>query len=93
LDDNNNQFFVLNDFCQADLNSYQEGTARFQLPTLSPGPHSLKIKAWDTENNSSTVTLDFIVAKDESLEISHALNYPNAFTNNTHFWFEHNKPG
>jgi len=93
LDNDNNQFFVLNDFYESDLNSYQKGTVRFQLPGLKPGSHSLKIKAWDVLNNSAEILLDFVVAKDESLELTHVLNYPNPFTTKTQFWFEHNKPG
>ncbi len=93
LDNDNRKYFVLNDFYQGDLNSYQQGVARFQLPALDPGPHSMKIKAWDVLNNSNEAILDFIVANDEELELSHVLNYPNPFTTNTAFWFEHNKPG
>ena len=93
LDNDNNQFFILNDFYQGDLNSYQQGIVRFQLPDLEPGLHTLKIKAWDVLNNSSEVILDFTVAKDEEIVLSHVLNYPNPFTTSTHFWFEHNKPG
>ena len=93
LDNDNNQFFILNDFYQGELNSYQQGMVRFQLPELEPGIHTLKIKAWDVLNNSSEVMLDFVVAKDEELELSHVLNYPNPFTTKTQFWFEHNKPG
>jgi flagellar hook assembly protein FlgD len=63
------------------------------MPELDAGPHTLKIKAWDVLNNSNEVILDFIVAKDEELELSHVLNYPNPFTTNTSFFFEHNKPG
>lgn len=93
LDNDNNRFFVLNDFYEGDLDSYQQGTVRFQLPELEPGPHTLKIKAWDVLNNSNEATLDFTVARDEKLELSHVLNYPNPFTTRTQFWFEHNKPG
>jgi flagellar hook assembly protein FlgD len=53
----------------------------------------LKIKAWDTTNNSSEVVLEFVVAKDEELSLQRVLNYPNPFTSKTQFWFEHNKPG
>jgi hypothetical protein len=93
LDNDNRQFFILNDFYQGELDSYQQGAVRFQMPELKPGPHTLKIKAWDVLNNSNEVILDFTVAKDEELELSHVLNYPNPFTTKTHFWFEHNKPG
>ncbi len=93
LDNDNRQFFILNDFYEGDLDSYQRGVVRFQLPELKPGLHTLKIKAWDVLNNSSEMMLDFSVARDEELELSHILNYPNPFTTKTQFWFEHNKPG
>lgn len=93
LDNDNRQYFMLNDFYQAELNSHQQGTVRFQLPELEPGPHSLRLKAWDVLNNSNEASLEFTVAKNEELVLSHVLNYPNPFTSKTHFWFEHNKPG
>jgi hypothetical protein len=93
LDNDNRQYFILNDFYEADLNSYQQGVIRFQLPVLSAGLHSLKIKAWDVLNNSGEYILEFTVAKDEELVLNHVLNYPNPFTTKTQFWFEHNRPG
>ncbi|HVF81276.1 MAG TPA: type IX secretion system sortase PorU, partial [Flavisolibacter sp.] len=93
LDNNNNQYFTLNSFYESDLNNYQQGTVRFQLPELSAGPHLLKIKAWDVLNNSSEYILSFIVVNNEELRIAHVLNYPNPFTTKTAFWFEHNYPG
>jgi hypothetical protein len=93
LDRDNRQFFILNDYFQAERDSYQRGTVRFRLPRLEPGPHQLHIKAWDVLNNSGDVQLDFTVASDGALELSHVLNYPNPFHDRTRFWFEHNRPG
>lgn len=92
LDNDNRQYFILNDFYEADLNSYQQGVVHFQLPSLSAGIHSLKIKAWDVLDNSGETILEFNVAKDEELVLNHVLNYPNPFTTRTQFWFEHNRP-
>ncbi|MFI5186249.1 MAG: type IX secretion system sortase PorU [Chitinophagales bacterium] len=92
LDNDNRQYFVLNDFYEADLNSYQQGTIHFQLPAMSSGMHSLKIKAWDELDNSSEYILEFNVVKDDELVLKHVLNYPNPFTTKTQFWFEHNRP-
>ena len=92
LDNDNRQYFILNDFYEADLNSYQQGSVHFQMPALTGELHSLKIKAWDVLDNSSEYVLEFSVQKDEELVLNHVLNYPNPFTTKTQFWFEHNKP-
>ena len=93
LDNDPGRVFILNEYYEADLDNYRQGRVRFQLPSFDPGIHTLHIKAWDVLNNSSETTLDFNVVNDESLVISHVLNYPNPFTTRTQFWFEHNKPG
>lgn len=93
LDNNNNTYYVLNNFYESDIDNFQNGAVRFQLPQLSPGPHSLKIKVWDAVNNSSEYILDFTVIESSELKIDHVLNYPNPFTTKTTFWFEHNYPG
>jgi hypothetical protein len=92
LDNDNRQYYILNNYYEADLNSYQQGTIHFQLPTLPGGSHSLSIKAWDILNNSSEYILTFNIVKDEELVLDHVLNYPNPFTTKTQFWFEHNRP-
>ncbi len=92
IDGNDRNVLILNDFYTASRDSYQEGQVRFQLPTLSEGRHSIKIKAWDVANNSSVETLDFEVVKQEVLKITQVRNYPNPFTVNTIFAFEHNQP-
>lgn len=93
LDENTANAMVLNDFYESNLNSYQSGTINYQLPELAEGRHTLKLKAWDVHNNSGETELEFIVAKNQDLEIENLLNYPNPFTTNTSFYFDHNQPG
>ncbi len=83
---------VLNDFYETELNDYTNGKVTYKLRDLSVGNHTLKIKAWDTYNNSSEATLSFVVVTDAILHLEHVLNYPNPFVNYTEFWFQHNKP-
>ena len=92
LDNDTRRYFVLNEFYEAELDSYQKGAVKFQLPELEAGPHTLNIKAWDVMNNSSETDISFIVGKDDELELSHVLNYPNPFSTRTQFWFTHNQP-
>jgi hypothetical protein len=64
----------------------------YTLGKLSEGRHSLVLKAWDINNNSSEKTTEFIVASSEKMALAHVLNYPNPFTTHTSFFFEHNRP-
>lgn len=92
LDDNTDKPFVLNEYYEADLDSYKSGTIRYPLSELEEGPHSLSLKVWDVYNNSSTEYIEFVVAREANLSIDHVLNYPNPFTTHTDFFFEHNQP-
>ncbi len=92
LDDNTEKTYVLNDYYESDLNTYQKGTVKYPFKNLAPGTHKLKVKAWDVYNNSSESEVEFIVAESAEMALTHVLNYPNPFTTYTEFWFEHNQP-
>lgn len=92
IDNNPKQLFVLNDYYESDLNSFQTGRVRYSLDDLSEGLHTLTFKAWDINNNSSSATTEFVVSSSAGLALQHVLNYPNPFTTKTTFMFEHNKP-
>ena len=82
---------VLNDYYQAEVDDFTNGTVSYPFRDLEPGLHTLTLKAWDTYNNSSTAEIQFTVYdKDEELVIKNVLNYPNPFVNYTEFWFNHN---
>ena len=82
---------ILNDYYQANVDDYSNGTLSYPFRDLEPGLHSLSIKAWDVYNNSSTAEIQFTVFdKDEELVINNVLNYPNPFVSYTEFWFNHN---
>ncbi len=83
---------ILNDYYETELNDFTKGKVVYQLRDLSVGMHTIKIKAWDTYNNSSVATLNFMVVSDSNLILDNVLNYPNPFVNYTEFWFNHNKP-
>lgn len=83
---------VLNDYYESDLNSYQKGKVNYRLSKLKEGKHSLKLKVWDVNNNSSESYLEFVVTNSADFTLKYVLNYPNPFTTRTSFYFEHNKP-
>lgn len=84
--------YVLNDYYESDLNQYQSGKIVYPLQDLSDGRHTLKIKVWDILNNSTEANTEFVVAESAELALKHVFNYPNPFTTNTAFYFEHNMP-
>lgn len=91
LDGDETNPIVLNDYYQANVDDYTNGTVSYPFRDLEPGPHTLTFKAWDVYNNSSTTEIQFTVFdKDEELVIDNVLNYPNPFVNYTEFWFNHN---
>ncbi|MFM9005398.1 MAG: type IX secretion system sortase PorU, partial [Flavobacteriales bacterium] len=91
IDNDTQHPIILNEYYETDLDTYKSGEVRFQLPELSEGSHSLSLKAWDVHNNSSTNSIEFVVADNSSIALDHVLNYPNPFTTHTDFMFEHNQ--
>lgn len=91
LDNDNAHPYVLNDYYEANTNSYQSGKLFFPLSNLSDGHHSIDVKVWDVQNNSSVAHTEFVVAADNELTLNHVLNYPNPFTTKTSFFVEHNQ--
>ncbi|RNC83447.1 MAG: T9SS C-terminal target domain-containing protein [Winogradskyella sp.] len=91
LDGDETNPFVLNDYYQANIDDFTNGTVTFGFRDLEAGPHTLTVKAWDVYNNSSTSEIQFTVFNNnEELVIDNVLNYPNPFVDYTEFWFNHN---
>lgn len=91
LDGNTADPIVLNDFYEADLDTYQSGSIRYPLRSLSEGVHNISVKVWDVHNNSTEGFTEFVVAGSADMALEHVLNYPNPFTTRTMFMFEHNQ--
>ena len=92
LDNKLSEKISLNNYYQASTDNYRKGKINYKFSEIEKGEHQLKIKAWDVNNNSSVTSLDFIVEESEEFTLEHVLNYPNPFTENTAFYFEHNRP-
>jgi len=93
LDDDTRNTVVLNEFYEAELDNYQRGQISYPFSELSDGRHGIEVKAWDVYNNSAKTYTEFFVMSAAEFSLSHVLNYPNPFTTNTGFQFEHNHPG
>ncbi len=82
--------YNLNDNFTFDYESYTSGQTYYALPTLSEGKHTLKFRAWDILNNSSTTSLDFVVKKSIQPNIVDVYATNNPARDNTTFVVAHN---
>lgn len=92
LDGDSSNPYIMNDYYQTKLDDFTTGSLRFPLRNLSVGLHTILVKAWDVYNNPVSSEIQFIVVGNETLTLTHVLNYPNPFVNYTEFWFTHNRP-
>lgn len=93
LDDNVDQIIELNDYFIPTPGVYNSGKVIFPFSHLDEGYHSFTIKAWDMCNNSSTVTIEFIVSSTIGVAISDLRANPNPVDEYTDITLFHNMPG
>jgi len=90
IDSNYSNILVLNDYYEADTDSYTNGKIVYPVDGLEPGKHTLTLKVWDVVNNSSEKTIDFIITSD--FRITKINCYPNPATEYIWVSFTHNLP-
>ncbi len=90
LDGDYSNIIVLNDYFQADKDSYTTGKIVFPFTELAEGKHTLTVKVWDVLNNSSEKEIRFVVKDD--FRIEKVACYPNPMKTETRFVFTHNQP-
>ena len=89
VDGNSQNIFILNEFYEAAKDDFTKGRVKFPLSKLEKGSHFIVAKAWDISGNSTERRIDFNVADSGQNKLKHVYNYPNPFSTNTHFQFEH----
>lgn len=58
----------VNEYFTFSLGSYNRGQIVYPLRNLSPGQHTLKLRVWDVNDNTTTTTLRFIVSAQKGAE-------------------------
>ena len=89
----NETSYILNEFYKAEKNDFTRGLATFPLNNLEIGLHTLTVKAWDIANNSVEATITFEVVESLDSKVINTSSYPNPFSENTTFVFEHDLLG
>lgn len=68
------------------------GTIAYPMPTLTPGPHSLKLKVWDTSGNSASEEIDFVAVEDMAPTIYDIYTDANPARTHANFYISHDRP-
>lgn len=92
LNDDDNKAIDFTTFFVGDLNSGgKSGVIRYKFTSMETGDHKIRIKAWDVFNNfSSHETYFSVISPESGLALRDIYNYPNPFSSNTTFTFQHN---
>ena len=90
IDGDRSNPYVLNEYYKSNIDNYKQGVIEFPFEDLEIGEHTLTLKVWDIFNNSSEASINFTVT-DSEFYIENFTSYPNPFSNQTNFYFQHNK--
>jgi len=93
LDHDYSNVMVMNQYYESTSDDFRMGYLEYPFYNLPNGTHTLTLKAWDSYNNSSLSTIEFIIDKDSKLSLFEVKNYPNPFIEQTTFTFQHTRPG
>jgi hypothetical protein len=68
----------------------KQGEINYKFNKLNDGDYTINVKAWDVFNNFSNEESFFTVVSSNDLVVRDVYNYPNPFSSNTAFTFQHN---
>lgn len=68
----------------------KKGEINYKFNKMNEGDYTIEVKAWDVFNNFSNEESFFTVVSTSDLVVRDVYNYPNPFTSNTSFTFQHN---
>jgi len=90
--DDNIEAVDLTEYFEPSLDDSRRGTAKRQLFGLSPGSHTITVRAWDVLNNFSIARVGFIVSPNDSIiETGRVEIYPQPFSDRVVIMYNHNQ--
>ncbi len=88
---NSVQSLDLTEYYTSKRDDFREGVVQLQLSDLPLGRNTIRVRAWDSYNNSASAETYFMVESSDRLSISDMFNYPNPFGDETQFTFRQNQ--
>ena len=84
---------VVNGAYESDVDDFTRGTVTFQYYDITPGIHTLSLRAWDVLNQWGFDEVEFLVVDEDEPILDQLQVYPNPFTSELHFNLHHNQKG
>jgi hypothetical protein len=89
---NASQSTDLTNYYTSKLDSYREGSIQYQLQNVPEGQNTIRVRAWNSFDNSGSAETAFQVASTDRLSVTDVFNYPNPFgASGTEFTFRQNQ--
>lgn len=92
LIDGNKSLSDVADYYTPSADGSPSGTIAYQLPTLEEGPHSLRLRIWDTSDNSTSETIEFYVSSDRAPVLYDVYSDANPASTQANFYLSHDRP-
>jgi len=91
IDDNLSQEIDFTNYFVGDLDAEgKSGKVSYKVTDFDLGEHKIDVTAWDVYNNPSQQISYFTVVNSADVVLKDVVNYPNPFSSNTTFLFQHN---
>lgn len=90
--DNKTIYTDVSSYFDPAIGDFGRGYINYPLSDLSEGDHTLRLKVWDTENNSSEIELFFTVKPGLKPVIYDLFADQNPASTSTNFYLRHNRP-
>ncbi len=90
--DNKTIYTDVASYFQPTLGDSGRGFIAYPLSDLNEGAHTLRLKVWDTENNSSETEFAFVVKRGQKPTIYDLYADHNPASASTSFYLRHNRP-
>lgn len=92
LDEGDRNFTDVAQYYTPNSDGSPGGTIAYPFEELTEGPHSLRLRVWDTGPNSAECSLNFVVAKDIAPVLYDVYTDTNPASEYANFYVSHDRP-
>lgn len=92
LIDGNRSYSDVAEYYTPSADGTPSGIIAYQLPELQEGAHTLRLRIWDTSDNSTSETIEFTVSADRAPVVYDVYSDANPASTEANFYLSHDRP-